>query len=121
MDDKDLEIARLKGQIEGMEAASRTKPRPKAAGDKPNRLGMVVLVVVLAVVGVFLAAAWNSGKQQAVEDEAFTYPCQLASEKPAEAQACVESMKAMYKGPLDNPDMVANAAAEHVRRYRERE
>ncbi|MEC7797949.1 MAG: hypothetical protein VX755_11595 [Pseudomonadota bacterium] len=119
MDDKDVEIARLKGQIEGMQQAASAKPRPKSEGDQPNRVGILILLVVLAIVGIFLATAWNSGKQQAKEDEAFTYPCQLASEKPAEAQACVDSMKAMYKGPLDDPDMVANAAAEHVRRYRE--
>lgn len=90
----------------------------QASKDGLNPKGLAVLLLIFLAVAGIVFALWNSGKRQGEQDDAFAYPCQLASEAPAEAQACVESMKATYKGPLDNPEMVANAAAEHVARYR---
>lgn len=119
-DEKDLEIARLKGQIEGMQAAGR-RVKPKPDGDKPNRIGIAILVVVLVGVAAFIGIAWNSGKQQAAEDDAFTYACELATENADEATACVTSMKADYIGPLDDPERVANAVAAHVAKMRDGE
>ena len=56
MDDKDREIERLKGRIQGMEAASGTKPRRKSDGDRPNRVGIIILMVVLVAVGFIVYA-----------------------------------------------------------------
>lgn len=56
MDDKDREIERLKGRIEGMEAASGAKPRRKADGDRPNRVGIIILLVALVAVGFIVYA-----------------------------------------------------------------
>ncbi|KAK0330045.1 hypothetical protein LTR94_034395, partial [Friedmanniomyces endolithicus] len=85
----------------------------KTSNDGPNFKGLLILLVIILAVGGTFAALWNNGKRQADEDQAFTYACELASETPVEAQACVESMKAQYEGPLDDPDRIANAVAEH--------
>ncbi len=90
----------------------------RASKDGFNPKGLAILLLVLLAVAGVVFTLWNSGKRHGEQDDAFAYPCQLASATPTEAQACVESMKASYKGPLDDPGMVANAAAENVRRYR---
>ncbi len=87
--------------------------------DRPNRWGLAILAVLLIGGGAFLIAAWNSGRQQAAQDDAFRYPCRLATESPSEEDACVASMIERYEGPIDDPQRVANAVAEHVRRLRE--
>lgn len=55
-DEKDLEIARLRGQIEGMQQASGKPAKAKRDGDKPNRVGIIILIVVLALVGFIIYA-----------------------------------------------------------------
>ncbi|WP_295198720.1 hypothetical protein [uncultured Brevundimonas sp.] len=90
----------------------------QASKDGFNPKGLAILLLILLAVAGLVFTVWTSGKTQAEQEDAFSYPCQLASETPIEAEACIESMKARYRGSLDDPGMVANAAAEHVRRYR---
>ncbi len=90
----------------------------RASKDGFNPKGLAILLLVLLAVAGVVFTLWTSGKVQGEQEDAFAYPCRLASETPIEAKACIESMKARYDGPLDDPAMVANAAAEHVRRYR---
>jgi hypothetical protein len=114
MENTEAEIKALKDRLKTLEK----KPVPQASKGGANLKGLAILAVILFAAGGIFAALWNSGKQQAMQDEAFGFPCELASETPDEASACVSSMKASYAGPMNDPDRVANAAAQYVADYR---
>lgn len=54
MDDKDLEIARLKGRIEGMEAAQGKRPPPSEGEVSTGRAFRFVALLVGAIIIGFL-------------------------------------------------------------------
>lgn len=89
-------------------------------GRKRSNAGLIVLLALVVVGGAFLAFAWNSGRESAMQDEEFQAACGLAAETSDELSACLAGMKATYTGPIDNYDQLANAAAQHVADARSR-
>jgi len=109
VDEKDLEIARLRGQLEGLSLTKRPRKKPPSSA--------WAWIVVIAI-GAVLAYAWNRGKALAERDEAIESACAVASESENERTSCIRRMDDGYIGTL-NPERTANAAAEQVRQMRE--
>lgn len=109
VDDKDLEIARLRGRLEEREVATKTK-----RGDGLQAFAAIAFVGVLAL----LALAWNHGKSLDERDQAIATACRAVTEGEIENEACIRRMDEDYRGALDAEHTV-NAAAEQVRGMRD--
>lgn len=82
------------------------------------KIRVIVAIALIAVVGVVIALAWNSGRESAAREEALSAACRAASSSPEEVSACLEKMAQSYEGPLDDYGRLANASAQHVQDYR---
>lgn len=105
-DEKDLEIARLKGQLEGMQAA-------KSAGGG-GALKVILILAGIAVVGFLGMVAFGASLPEGWRFEA---ECERAAGGGLDAKACMRDLEAIYRGP-DDARYRQNAADQWARDQR---
>lgn len=115
VDERDLEIARLRGELAGRAAR---RPGDGAVVGTLKVLGVLLGLGVLLLIVALSWSARRGGDQLADRALAIQRACTEAGVVSEEITACRQSMVARYRGDLD-PSRLRNAAAEHVRVYRE--